>query len=225
MLHLANGISFQYHHLEVMFSKPLVQITKNEKMKQILILIAILLSISCKSQTTYPLSNYDPRNLKNNNYIKDTEGILNQFVGTWQWIQGNNTFQIILSKEEHWNGGNNDDYFTDVIVGGYKYIENGNLVIDKLAYTTSFTSDISTWSDFTPILGGVTYPQTNQLNLSVYDKIKGKSARTKITLQAGTNGSTQAHWRLFDAETSNYHGSTKQQGFSIPTNIILTKIN
>jgi len=191
----------------------------------LLVLIAFL-SISCKAQTVYSLSNYDSRNLKNGNYIKDTEGVLNPFVGTWEWTNnGNTSFRVIITKVEHWNGGNARDYYVDKVLGGYRYIENGTLVVDKLTYATNFTSDPATWNAFSLILGGVSYPETNKLNISVYDEIKGKDCHATITLQMNSNGIVQGHWKLQDKETSNYHGSVKQQGFSIPTDVILTKIN
>ena len=192
--------------------------------KYTILLLITFISISCKAQNTYPLSNYDSRNLKNNNYIKDTQGVLNPFVGTWEWSNGTTSFRVVLTKEEHWNGGNTDNYYTDKILGGYRYIENGNLIVDKLIYTTNFTTDTSTWSAFSSILGGVSYPDTNILNISVSDVIKGKDCRATMILQPNTNGNLQAIWSLFDQETSNYYGAIKQQGFSIPTDVILTKL-
>jgi len=189
-----------------------------------LIILPLLLLISCKAQTTYPLSNYDSSNLKNNNYIQDSEGVLNPFVGTWEWTDGLSNFRIVLTKENHWKAPN-DNFYEDKIFGGYRYIENGNLIIDKLSYTTSFTSNPSTWSSFSSILGGVSYPETNKLIISIYDAVKGKDCHATITLQMNSNGIVQGHWKLQDKETSNYHGSVKQQGFSIPTDVILTKIN
>jgi len=60
-------------------------------MKKILILVLAVVSYSCKAQSiidmrtenTYPFE-------KNNNYIKDINGDLNKFVGTWKWTDPNN---------------------------------------------------------------------------------------------------------------------------------------
>ena len=197
-------------------------------MKTLLIVIVSCFGFSffvAQAQTTYPLSNYDVFNLKNNNYLKDTEGVLNPFVGTWEWTNGSNTaFRVVLTKEEHWDGGNVSDYYVDKILGGYRYIENGALIVDRLTYTTDFTSDTSTWAAFSSILGSVSYPETTKLKISIYDKLKSKSCLATMVMEVSQNGGLQAHWILFDHETGNFSGATKQQGFSIPTDVILTKL-
>ena len=195
-------------------------------MKNILKIILFVLTIaSCKAQTTYPLSNYDTKNLKNNNYIKDTEGVLNPFVGTWEWTNGSNTtFRVVLTKKEHWNASGFNKFYSDEILGGYRYIENGTLIVDRLTYTTDFTSDTSTWAAFSSILGSVSYPETTKLKISIYDKLKSKSCLATMVMEVSQNGGLQAHWILFDHETGNFSGATKQQGFSIPTDVILTKL-
>ena len=195
------------------------------KMKKTILSLVILLSISIKAQTTYPLSNYDTKNLKNNNYIKDTEGVLNPFVGTWEWTNGSNTtFRVVLTKKEHWNASGFNKFYSDEILGGYRYIENGTLIVDRLTYTTDFTSDTSTWAAFSSILGSVSYPETTKLKISIYDKLKSKSCLATMVMEVSQNGGLQAHWVLFDHETGNFSGATKQQGFSIPTDVILTKL-
>lgn len=194
-------------------------------MKKTILSLVILLSISIKAQTTYPLSNYDTKNLKNNNYIKDTEGVLNPFVGTWEWTNGSNTtFRVVLTKKEHWNASGFNKFYSDEILGGYRYIENGTLIVDRLTYTTDFTSDTSTWAAFSSILGSVSYPETTKLKISIYDKLKSKSCLATMVMEVSQNGGLQAHWVLFDHETGNFSGATKQQGFSIPTDVILTKL-
>ena len=195
-------------------------------MKNILKIILFVLTIaSCKAQTTYPLSNYDVFNLKNNNYLKDTEGVLNPFVGTWEWTNGSNTtFRVVLTKKEHWNASGFNKFYSDEILGGYRYIENGTLIVDRLTYTTDFTSDTSTWAAFSSILGSVSYPETTKLKISIYDKLKSKSCLATMVMEVSQNGGLQAHWILFDHETGNFSGATKQQGFSIPTDVILTKL-
>jgi hypothetical protein len=70
-------------------------------MKHYIILLFAIISFSCKAQQTVPLnSDYLPY-LKNNNYIKDLNGDLNKFVGTWKWTDPTNSntyFEIIFLK-------------------------------------------------------------------------------------------------------------------------------
>lgn len=110
-------------------------------MKNIITSIIIaFLSFSCKGQATYSLSTYTLDNLKNNNYIKDTNGILNPFVGTWKWTDPSNPntiFTVVLTKEQHWNPNNINNYYKDVILGTYKYVVNGVILIDALSYTST----------------------------------------------------------------------------------------
>lgn len=74
-----------------------------KKMKKYIILsVLIITSISCKAQTTYSLSNYDTSVLKNNNYIKDFDGILDKFVGIWKWTDSTNpnTYLVVFHPKK-----------------------------------------------------------------------------------------------------------------------------
>ena len=70
---------------------------------------------SCKPKI-YPLSSFQPKHLRNNNYIKDTENVLNNFVGTWQWTSGASTFTVKLQKVEHWKASNDKYYKVDILI-------------------------------------------------------------------------------------------------------------
>ena len=193
-------------------------------MKNIVKIILFVLTIaSCKAQNTYPLSSFQPKHLNNNNYIKDTQNVYNNFAGTWQWTNGNSTFTIKLQKVEYWKAPNNN-YFKDLILGGYKYVENNIVIVDRLIFTTNFTIDTSTWAEFAEMQGGISYPDINELGMVVRDVIKQKSCMAKLTLL--TSGTTpQIQWYLQDFE--HYRPSSlgdKPLDFSIPTDIILTKL-
>ena len=192
-------------------------------MKNTLKIILFVLTItSCKAQNTYPLSSFQPKHLKDNNYIKDTENVYNNFAGTWQWTNGTSTFTIKLQKVEYWKASNNN-YYKDLILGGYKYIENGTLIIDKLIFITEFPNETNAES-FAEMQGGVVYPEVNKLVMIVRDVIKQKACMAKLTLMMGVT-SPQIQWNLQDFE--HYRPSSlgyKPLDFSIPTDIILTKL-
>ncbi|WP_288979870.1 DUF6705 family protein [uncultured Flavobacterium sp.] len=194
-------------------------------MKNIIkIMLLVLTFTSCKAQSTYPLSSAQLKHKKNNNYIKDTEHVYDNFAGTWQWTNGTSTFTIKLQKVEYWKAPN-DNYYKDLILGGYRYEENGNVLVDKLNFTTSFTIDPATWVDFAEMIGSISYPDINELGMIVNDYIKNKSCMAELTLQIGPNGEQQLQWYLHDFET--YRDPSlgpKLLDFSIPTNVVLTKL-
>lgn len=105
---------------------------KDKTMKKILLLF-ILLSISCKSQTLiYPISSINYGSIENA-YYKDTSNFLNQYTGTWLYVNGNTSLKIILQKKQmcHMTSGPKE-YYTDYIIGEYQYIYNGTEVINTL---------------------------------------------------------------------------------------------
>lgn len=98
-------------------------------MKNILFSLAILTAFSCKSQIIPQNNAYV--DIPNNAYIKDTENFLDNFVGTWQYQNGNEQFTITLSKVLHHDYGS---YYNDIIIGEYKYIDsNGTLLVNTLS--------------------------------------------------------------------------------------------
>ena len=105
-------------------------------MKNILILIIASFSISCGAQTTYSLSNPDAK-YENNNHIKDIEGILDKFVGTWQWTDGTNKLTIIFTKILDWKISDRD-FYEDKIIGNYKYeIVGGSIITNTLNFNST----------------------------------------------------------------------------------------
>ena len=56
-------------------------------------------------------------------YYKDTQNLLNPFVGTYIYSNGTTSFKIVLKKKEM--PSVNASYYEDMIIGEYQYIENG----------------------------------------------------------------------------------------------------
>ncbi|WP_131726191.1 DUF6705 family protein [Chryseobacterium sp. Leaf405] len=65
-------------------------------MKNIILILSILFTFSCKSQT-YPLRTYT--DVPDNSYLKDIDNELNDYIGTWKAIWNNKTIYIYISKE------------------------------------------------------------------------------------------------------------------------------
>jgi len=92
--------------------------------KYITLLLLFTLLTNCKAQM--PI--YDLEDIPNvvsgmkNRYIKDTKKLLDPYVGTYLFTNGNTSFKIVLEKKKE---SYNNVYFEDLIIGEYQYIENG----------------------------------------------------------------------------------------------------
>jgi len=64
-------------------------------MKNIILILLILFTVSCKSQT-YPLRTYT--DVPDNSYLKDIDNELNDYIGTWKAIWNNKTIYIYRKK-------------------------------------------------------------------------------------------------------------------------------
>lgn len=64
-------------------------------MKNIILLLSILFTFSCKSQT-YPLRTYT--DVPDNSYLKDINNELGDYVGTWKASWNNKTIVLNISK-------------------------------------------------------------------------------------------------------------------------------
>jgi hypothetical protein len=95
--------------------------------KIVTLLVIVTLSIGCKAQVldTYEtLSSDTPPNA----YLKDTQNFQNQFEGTWVYQNGQEYLEVRFIKKEMMllNPGPNQ-YYEDVIVGEYKYIDSNGV--------------------------------------------------------------------------------------------------
>ena len=97
-------------------------------MKKIIILLLTITAFSCKSQIIPQNNAYV--DIPQGAYIKDTQNFLDNFVGTWQYQNGNEQFTITFAKELHHKY---TSWYEDILYGEYKYIDvNGNTIINTL---------------------------------------------------------------------------------------------
>lgn len=87
------------------------------------LLFCILLMQNTYTQTIYVLPERH-HIFETNYYVQDTNGLLDQYVGTWAYTSGNTSFTITLKKKIHFNTTNENEY-EDIIYGAYRYVENG----------------------------------------------------------------------------------------------------
>lgn len=92
-------------------------------MKNIFKIVPLLIiAVSCKAQSPIiNIEDYDGEPIQNA-YYKDTNNLLNPFVGTYIYTNGTTSLTIILQKKTM----SYDGYqYEDVLIGEYQYIENG----------------------------------------------------------------------------------------------------
>jgi hypothetical protein len=102
-------------------------------MKKILILFFVLLCAKNYSQQNIiDVENYNHNNL-DNVYYKDFTTYQN-FTGTWQSINGNNTFRLILWKSTHEKMPGGTNSYQDLIFGRYLIIQNAGSSNEQVLY-------------------------------------------------------------------------------------------
>lgn len=219
-------------------------------MKKIIFKISFIIGVTfimmAKSQTVIILGQKNP-NLPENflssgqYYYKDINNYLDQFIGTWEYVNGNQKFQIILTqfvKYHDINPNINLNIYKDGIGIQYKKFENGNLIFTSpLPNEPSFTTiDGAKLKGFITDYGRLTvevnrptfgflepfrlYEGGEYFNPSCHiEKLMtliGEPEKIKFNLYLGETGG-------FGSPYANpaYQG---QPLFSIPNDVILTKV-
>jgi hypothetical protein len=192
---------------------------------KILIITYILTIFSCKAQTI-SLTNVDYNNVPDNAYVKDIDGKLAPYIGTWKWVDGNSEFTVVFVKKEMYDASGTGRFKQDKLLGGYKYIENGIEIVNTLNFTTEFDpNDISTFNNYANIITNI-YNSFDGLSMNLSDVIKSKYCKGTLELidplvLNGNFVANTAQWKIWQRET--FSETPSAQGFSIPTDIILTK--
>ena len=94
-----------------------------------LLVIALITFLSCKAQN--PIVSLDTKIHETavGSYLKDLNNELDKFEGTWEFVGENSSFIIVLEKKEQVY---NDEWYEDMLIGEYKYIDNGVTTVDLL---------------------------------------------------------------------------------------------
>lgn len=182
-------------------------------MKQILTLTIFFLGIAnLKSQNIVPYNSpeMNTRFFTNGDYYKDTTGELNYYVGTWQYTNGNQKFQLILTKVIMYHRSRNAPYVSyhyDGIKVKYKLFTNNVLTFESSGEFTEFPS--------------LTLFENN-LTGTFQDEQRGNFiAKTSITKEAGNK--IRFFLGNFEA-VGQYHKDHPNESFySVPNNVLMTK--
>ncbi|MCS3867544.1 hypothetical protein J3D55_000460 [Chryseobacterium ginsenosidimutans] len=97
-------------------------------MKNIILILSILFTLSCKSQT-YPLRTYT--DVPDNSYLKDMNNELNDYVGTWKATWNNKTIYIYIFEEIN-KYNNSLNIYKDYLIIKFKVTDAlGNILFNN----------------------------------------------------------------------------------------------
>lgn len=146
---------------------------------------------------------------------------LETYQGTWEYASANEVFRVYLKI------GTEDSKvsFGTCVLGDYFYSKN-NVVLDSYTISNIPTVD-NHFSGNEVIINAnngkyesVSYANPNELLMIFYDKQRKKRvASGKIQLIS----STQIRWILKDDEGVYVNDDWVEPGFSVPTNVVMTK--
>ena len=139
--------------------------------KNLNILVVLLLSINCKAQNPIipRYNNGATFGEVNNAYYKDVDNFLNQFEGIWQYTTTTDTLTVRFVKKLKMKlTYGRIFYYTDFLVGEFRYVENGvektntlsNLSINHL---NAFNYNLYSSSK----IGKYNYPRCNECDDTV----------------------------------------------------------
>ena len=134
-------------------------------MRNLLIIIVLLVLISCKAKTIVPLGEPNALAFKSGTYNKDVDNDFGKYVGTWKFQQGTTSLIIVLKTKLNYYYSTKN-YYKDILIGEYRYIENGTEKINTLnqlgqAQATAGDYNISG----SLIIYGTTYPKCDDCGL------------------------------------------------------------
>ncbi|NRR93337.1 hypothetical protein HSX10_17320 [Winogradskyella undariae] len=187
-------------------------------MKQLITLaFTIVLYSYGSAQTVIDLSqeSFDGDTENGTYYHKDINNYMQPYVGTWQYIDGNTEFRIILTKVEMFHvilPEANIDYYKDGLTIQYQKYENNILTYNSIidSHPSGIIQEFGildmTFTDY-------------QRNDSLFE--------LELTLIAtGINERNSLKFELNSAESKNtYHDEHPNEPyFSVPNNIVMTRM-
>lgn len=168
-------------------------------MKNIIITIILFITLKSFGQAPYPPGSYNAK------------PELDKFVGTWRWLSGADTLELKLYKQAiHYPAPL--DYDVENIVGWHRYVKNGVLIESSLQYAGQ------------PYFGGhSTVFAWVQSPIKLYGNFNDltKTKRCDLYLTMIDNTFTQMNWKLMESRGMKLPNF--QYGFTLPTNLTLTK--
>ena len=208
---------------------------QNVMKKTIIISLLIFTALSCKAQNIVPLNGA----IQANNYLKDLDNVRDNFVGTWQFIGGNQEFILHIYKHDmNTSSYLGQTFWKDNIIGNYIYKENGVEIINSHDFFSSLSN-----VNHTPFYGyTVNGTELEESLTTIFDygkpylnydcetRYKEGNVIMEIT-NLNSGNPLVATFKILPIphtiRTSNpaCNDTNDISGFSIPTDMLLTKIS
>ncbi|MBR9847281.1 MAG: hypothetical protein GYB35_14795 [Algicola sp.] len=168
--------------------------------------------------------NWDRKN--GQNYLKDVNQFMDDYEGTWKYVNGTTEFRITLNKVEMYHVQDSDyniDYYTDGLLVSYQKLENDNVVFQSFldqqphGIIKEFGKLSLTFKDY----------ERTYIN-EVLNVSRNAGHKALLQLIENESGSYQLHFKLFTEKT--YLGTLYEPVMSgnpyhsTPTDIIMTKM-
>ncbi|MDT0295008.1 DUF6705 family protein [Mesonia ostreae] len=200
-------------------------------MKKILyILCFTIFSLSCKAQEVVNINQYGSLFNNAGKYYKDVNNVFDDFVGTWQWQNGSQTFKVTLWKEtmDEQLNGNEPSFYMDEIRGHFQLLEmqnqNGALVEVELYNSHKKIGNTNKW--WQHVISGDTHDGIEfsglirDVSIDYPNWQAGVGGHLKLTIIPNTP--LQMQWEVSLPE--GMYGIGQPTTFNIPTDITLTKL-
>ena len=117
-------------------------------MKKTIIALIIFSFLSCKAQTPI-IDVYGPEDYGRveNAYYKDVQNFHDQYVGTWLYTNGTTSLKVVLIKKQMFRVfGIVKNFYEDILIGEYQYIENGVEKVNTLNNLSNNNKEISDYN-------------------------------------------------------------------------------
>jgi len=102
-------------------------------MKLFQLLILFVICFACKAQNPIINIEDDDGSEITNAYYKDTNNLLDPFVGTWVFDNGTQYLKIVFEKKTMVDAG---EYYEDLLIGEFQYKESGIELTNTLGKLT-----------------------------------------------------------------------------------------
>lgn len=191
-------------------------------MKKIFKIITLFLfALNCNAQAVVNINTFNQGN-NSNKYFKDIDNFYQNFTGTWENTSGSITFRLIIWKETNAEMKSISNSHIDLLKTKYLIIENLGTETQRVLYNsvrffkisgTTTQSVMNTWAVSGNGFRGI-FTDTNANNRT---RVLTAIADFSI-LNLGT-APLQAHWKLKGLALD------EDDYFSVPTDVILTKVN
>ena len=187
-------------------------------MKNLLLLIAIAFTLSCKAQQTIVnITTLDYHNDNSNKYFKDIDGVYDPFLGTWEYITDTTTFRVVLVKNKI-TTSIFSNYSVDKIEGKFYLIEDAGTANEII--TCQSEKYEPEWGMTPEYVIMISSHDGIEAAGSIFDNCTTdlSSSSLKMTIVDPNATILTANWHVFKKgmTVGNYT-------YAIPTNIVLTK--